>query len=94
MARIADPDTPQKIIESTIRLIDLHGLNKITMEEIAEGAGISKAALYLHYSSKKQLAVAAMQSQVQNFMQQLAMELEGIYRILWQDWKKLFVAGH
>lgn len=55
----AEPDQrEERILDSAARLIVRYGFDKTTVSEIAEEAGISKGAIYLHFKSKEDLFVA------------------------------------
>ncbi|MBN8620470.1 MAG: helix-turn-helix transcriptional regulator, partial [Anaerolineae bacterium] len=44
-----------RILDAAARLITHYGFDKTTVSDIAEAAGISKGAVYLHYKSKEAL---------------------------------------
>lgn len=58
MARIDKPrnqrsqDTRAAILDAAWRLLEDHGGQGLTMSAIAESAGVSRAGLYLHFSSR------------------------------------------
>jgi TetR/AcrR family acrAB operon transcriptional repressor len=55
-AQKSDNKTREKrILEATARLLLRYGYDKMTVSDIAEEAGISKGAIYLHYPSKETL---------------------------------------
>lgn len=43
----------KRILQATARLLMRYGYDKMTMSDIATEAGISKGAIYLHYTSKE-----------------------------------------
>src|ERR1043165_1526961 len=45
------------ILESTMRLLAMKGFDAMTMDDVANDVGISKATLYQHFKSKEELAV-------------------------------------
>jgi AcrR family transcriptional regulator len=47
-----------RILNEAARLFVARGYNGISMREIAEGCGISKAGLYYHFVDKEQLFLA------------------------------------
>ncbi|WP_071393433.1 TetR/AcrR family transcriptional regulator [Bacillus tuaregi] len=47
----------KKILETALKLMSTKGYHSTSMQEIAEDAGVSKGALYLHFSSKNELLV-------------------------------------
>jgi AcrR family transcriptional regulator len=48
------------IIQSVNRLLSEKGFDAMTVDEVAAGVGIAKASLYKHFTSKEELACAAM----------------------------------
>lgn len=48
------------IVASVIRLLADKGFDLMTVDEVAADVGIAKASLYKHFSSKEELAAAAM----------------------------------
>lgn len=48
------------IVASVIRLLAEKGFDLMTVDEVAADVGIAKASLYKHFSSKEELAAAAM----------------------------------
>lgn len=52
-------DTRTRILETTVRMLENHGGRGVRMGDIARAAGISRQAVYLHFSSRTELLVAA-----------------------------------
>jgi AcrR family transcriptional regulator len=50
-----NPQREERILEAAAKLIAHYGYDKTTISDIAEEAGISKGAVYLHYKSKEEL---------------------------------------
>ena len=48
------------IIQTASRLLAEKGFEAMTVDEVAASVGIAKASLYKHFSSKEDLAAAAM----------------------------------
>ncbi len=46
---------PGRILAAAAQLIAHHGYNKVTVSDIAQKAGVSKGAIYLHWTSKEEL---------------------------------------
>ena len=46
-------DTKEKILQTALRLFAEHGFEGVSMRDIASEIGITKAALYRHYESKR-----------------------------------------
>jgi len=78
-AQKSDNKTREKrILDATARLLLRYGYDKMTMSDIAEEAGISKGAIYLHYDSKETLVDGLINRQTLEYA-------EEIIRILEQD---------
>ncbi|WP_298329286.1 TetR/AcrR family transcriptional regulator [Haloactinopolyspora sp.] len=64
MAEIIDPQnarsrrTRTALLEATRKLIENEGFDALTMATVAERAGVSRRAAYLHFSSRDELLVA------------------------------------
>ena len=55
----AEPlDVPERIMEEATRLFVTRGYHGISMREIAEAVGVSKAGLYYHFKDKEDLFIA------------------------------------
>lgn len=59
--RLSGDERRGRIIEAAIQLMAQRGYDAISVGEIAEAAGCSKAVLYDHFASKAQLAIAAVE---------------------------------
>lgn len=51
--------TRERILDSTLQLLESGGGSKVRMSDIARQAGVSRQAVYLHYPSRAELLVAA-----------------------------------
>ena len=51
----ASLSTKQKILETARRLLVERGYHEIVMDDIAQGAGVAKGTLFLHYRTKEDL---------------------------------------
>jgi len=76
-----NPDREQRILNAASSLIVQYGFDKTTVSEIAEGAGISKGAVYLHFESKDTLFDALIKREfwryAQSYMKRLEADPEG-----------------
>ena len=66
------------IIQSVNRLLAEKGFDAMTVDEVAAEVGIAKASLYKHFTSKEELACAAMVTamrKAQEFIQEVSAEL-------------------
>ena len=52
-------ETRLRILETTVRMLEERGGRGVRMGDIAESAGISRQAVYLHFPSRTELLVAA-----------------------------------
>ncbi|HSW16240.1 MAG TPA: TetR/AcrR family transcriptional regulator [Ramlibacter sp.] len=62
----------EAIIENVNRLLVEKGYDAMTVDEVAAGVGIAKASLYKHFTSKEELAAAAMVQVMRRAQQYLA----------------------
>jgi AcrR family transcriptional regulator len=58
--RPRDPDAEARIIGVAIQLLSERGFEKMTVDDVAEAAGVGKATIYRRWPSKEQLAYDAM----------------------------------
>lgn len=58
-------DARERIIEQATRLFVEHGYHGISMREIAEQAGVSKAGLYYHFRDKEDLFLAILTANIE-----------------------------
>jgi AcrR family transcriptional regulator len=61
MPRLTDPE--QTILTNAYRLFHRHGFNRVSMDEIAASARVTKRTLYYHFRSKDDLIAAALERQ-------------------------------
>ena len=54
-------DTREKILDAALELFISEGYDKVSLREIAEQVGVTKAALYYHFASKEELFKTLMQ---------------------------------
>lgn len=53
-----EKDTRTRILETTWKLLEAHPGRSLSMSEIAKASGVSRQALYLHFSSRTELLIA------------------------------------
>src|SRR6185436_12824542 len=63
MPRLTNPE--QTILTSAYRLFHRHGFNRVSMDEIAAAARVTKRTLYYHFRSKDDLPGAVLEAQHQ-----------------------------
>jgi AcrR family transcriptional regulator len=76
-----DPETRKKIMEATRQLVEQSQGEAVRLKDIAQQAGVSRQAIYLHFGSRVGLMVATVQyvDEIEGFFQrtQLVREAEG-----------------
>lgn len=60
-------DTRQRILDAAFAVFAEKGYHPATMDEIAERAGVSKAAVYLYHPSKQALFMTILQGRLEQF---------------------------
>jgi AcrR family transcriptional regulator len=63
--------TPDRILEEATRLFVKSGYNGISMREIAEAVGVSKAGLYYHFKDKEDLFLAILTANLDRIESQI-----------------------
>jgi AcrR family transcriptional regulator len=58
-------DTRRRIIESAAGLFSQCGYNGVSTRDIAQGANINEATIFRHYPHKRDLYLAALESELQ-----------------------------
>ncbi|UDF33603.1 UNVERIFIED_ORG: TetR/AcrR family transcriptional regulator [Shinella sp. XGS7] len=76
MSRVSFKEQVQRVREDAIvgavnRLLASKGYELMTVDEVAAEAGLSKASLYKHFTSKEELAAAAMVKVLERALQQV-----------------------
>ncbi len=69
-------DIRDLILDAADRLLARYGFKKMTMEDLAQEVGIGKGTIYLHFSSKEEVAL----SRVDRVIERLKAELKSIAR--------------
>lgn len=74
----ASPSAGEKaILDAAVQLFSTHGYAGVSMRRIAESAGVSKANIYHHFSSKEQLYFAIMRRSSEELVRLLESLAEG-----------------
>lgn len=63
------PDVPQQILQEATRLFVDRGYHGLSMREIAEAVGVSKAGLYYHFKDKEDLFLAILTNNMERLEQ-------------------------
>ena len=64
-------NTKEKILESAKKLFSDYGYSSVSMSEIAKEVKITKAALYYHFESKKEIYLEVMQESFEALLKKL-----------------------
>ena len=70
--RLSAEDRRAAILDSALEVFSRHGYNGTSIDEIASAAGISKALIYEHFPSKRELHVSLLERHVQDIFMRLA----------------------
>ncbi len=68
----AREDIRDLILEATDRLLARYGYRKMTMDDVAQEVGIGKGTIYLHFSSKEEVALCRIDRVVEQMNEQLS----------------------
>lgn len=60
--RPRDETIERRVLEETVRQFGARGWSKLSVDRIASATGVGKASIYLRWSSKEELVVAAMET--------------------------------
>ena len=63
--------TRERIVSAGFDLIRSAGIRRLTMEDVADAAGISRAALYLHFPNKQALVDEVLETNARRFRHEL-----------------------
>lgn len=77
-SRLTAQERRARILEAAVRLIAERGYDRVSVGEIAEAAGCSKAVLYDHFRSKGELAVAAVEDTNLALLQHVAAAVDAV----------------
>jgi AcrR family transcriptional regulator len=61
----------EALLDATDRLLARHGYKKMTIDDLAREVGIGKGSVYLHFSSKEEIALSHIDRIVERVMEQL-----------------------
>ena len=69
-------DTRQRLIDTTLELIDAHGRQEVTLTGVARACGVTTPACYKHFPSKTSLFNAAVRQLSSNLGEQAEQQLQ------------------
>jgi AcrR family transcriptional regulator len=70
--RLSAPDRRAAILDAALEVFSRSGYHGASIDEIAQEAGISKALIYEHFPSKKDLHASLLERHVQDIFERLA----------------------
>src|SRR5213080_5140173 len=70
--RLSAPDRRAAILDAALQIFSSRGYHAASIDEIAQEAGISKALIYEHFPSKRDLHASLLESHVQEIFERLA----------------------
>lgn len=62
----------ESVMQAAQRLFQEHGLDKVTLEDVAKAIGKGKSTLYYYYKSKEEIFTAVMGREIDNVITQVA----------------------
>jgi AcrR family transcriptional regulator len=75
--RLSAPDRRAAILDAALEVFSGRGYHAASIDEIASQAGISKALIYEHFPSKKELHASLLERHVQEIFERLAESAAG-----------------
>jgi AcrR family transcriptional regulator len=74
----SEDTTARRVVDAATRQLELFGIQRTTMEDVARRAGVSRVTIYRHFSNKDVLVEAVVLREVRTFLDELGRFLEGI----------------
>lgn len=71
-----DEGRARSILEAAARQLELFGIQRTTMDDVARRAGVSRVTIYRHYATKDALVEAVVLHEVRTFLDRLGTHLE------------------
>ena len=71
-----DDVTARRVLDAAARQLELFGIQRTTMEDVARRAGVSRVTVYRHYANKDDLVEAVVLREVRRFLDQLRTFIE------------------
>ena len=85
---LSGSDGRERVLREARALFIQRGFAEVSMQQIANSAGMTKAALYYHFRNKEDLFANVVRHEVERFISGVAVELDGIE--LFQEQLKRF----
>ena len=74
----SDVDRETQIVRSAYRVMARRGSHRLSLQDIADEAGVSKALLFYHFGTKDNLLLAAMRWALQGTSQRIRDSIDGV----------------
>ena len=74
---VDDDGTAARILDAAQRQVELFGIQRTTMEDIARRSGMSRVTVYRHFPNKEKLVEAVVLREVQRFLTALGEHVDG-----------------
>ncbi|WP_165381912.1 TetR/AcrR family transcriptional regulator [Aeribacillus pallidus] len=72
-------DTPTKILEAARKTFARYGYENTTLDQVAEEAGMTKGAVYWHFSSKSDLFLALIDQSLKKLIRGMSSQLQDVF---------------
>jgi AcrR family transcriptional regulator len=69
------------LIDAAVALVGTKGVQEVSMEAVAEHAGVSRALVYKHFANRDELLAAAYQREASNLHRELAADVASASRV-------------
>jgi AcrR family transcriptional regulator len=73
-----DDATARRILDAARKQLELFGIQRTTMEDVARRSGVSRVTVYRHFPTKERLLEAVILHEVQRFLAQLGALMDTI----------------
>lgn len=71
-------DTKAKLVAAATKQVELFGIQRTTMEDVAKRAGVSRVTVYRHFPGRDELIGAVLLREVERFLADLGEHLEAL----------------
>ena len=75
-AKNTNPDTQQRIVDATVRCVKKWGIAKVTLNDIAKEAGVTRPTVYSYFSNRDEVVQFAMLQSAYGFAQKLLKHID------------------
>jgi AcrR family transcriptional regulator len=65
---VKDEEVQQQILQAAKRLFQVHGLHKVTMDDVAKAVGKGRSSLYYYYKNRDEIFDAVVQIDIREMM--------------------------